>query len=226
MKSYLINLPSGIHRLILGCPTVLPADCPSAALIPDSLSDFSVRCRGVGYVDLEALLSIFLGKYRGLPRDAVSVRIGDDVIDLPRLDTGMDVLNIKLPKCKQLYTIKANLFGSLETVFSVFDTGRTHLILGDAPLPRDALRRVRILPDAPPADRVVFCTALDRTVRCTLSDDNITSDAVTPVAHLVHRQYGLTDFAVTFGDITYNVLWDNGTLALSYPLFKCEINEE
>lgn len=225
MKSYLINLPSGIHRLILGCPTFLPDDCPTVALMPDSLSDFSARLSSCGYLDAQAILSIFLGKYRGLPRDAITVRIGREVVDLPKLDTGSDVLNIKLPKCKQIYTIPTKLFGSREDVYSVFDTSRTHLIFGTAPISREALSRLRILTGTPPADRAVFCTVDGVMARSTLTDSNITSDAVTPVAHLVHQKYGLSDFIVSFGEISYKVVSDNGTLALSYPISACSPEE-
>ena len=199
MKVYKFNIPSGTLEVCIleECPTSFPINrARRIYLYPSDGVDLECTLREGRDVltrsnlDLLAVLSYLFGRVRGIPERALSVRYEGQELEIPKLCTSPNTVDVTMPKCKYIFT-KNELFEggipeSLTTV-SAFDVSRIVLASSDSPYPMPLLRRSRIVGGLADAVRAIAYFPDGEEFRAISTDRYESADSIAPLAYLLLR---------------------------------------
>lgn len=154
MRKFEIILPTGASRLFVveGRPQYL--DGADMIIGISDTVDIEVV---TSHTTLDALvtLSIFFGKYRGLPRDSIVASVNGREYTLPKVDKPYGIFRLMMPKYKLLHPTAITLAGMNETVYTVIGERTLRVVFFGERYPVDMLRRLRVIDGAPNADAVI-----------------------------------------------------------------------
>lgn len=185
MRKFEIVLPTGASRLAVveGRPSFIPdADIVLGA---SDTFDFDALTALPDF-DTALILSAFLGKHRGLPRDSLTVAINGTPFSIPKFDTPYGIVRQKAPNVKLFPLTCVNIGGIDETVYTARGERCVRAVAFGDRYPKELLRRLCVIDGAPTADIVISSSTGGEELSMITTGDGLTySDAASALVALM-----------------------------------------
>lgn len=185
MRKFEIVLPTGASRLAVveGRPSFIPdTDIvlgASGTYDLDALTDLPT-------FDAELILSIFLGKHRGLPRECLTVAINGHPFAIPKFDTPHGIVRWKAPKVRLFPPTLVNIGGIDEMIYTAGGERCVRVVPFGDRYPKELLRRLRVVDGAPTAEIVISSSTGEEELSMITTAERLTySDAASALAALM-----------------------------------------